>query len=137
MSTIEDAVCSIAASENPFVEVDGDFSVSELRQKLEEIGFLSVEIDRAPVRDKEMLMHALYQSLRFPGYFGFTWDSLKDVLTALDGAARAQRFVLLFNDLSMVDQKTRDHFIEVVEEANQVREHCESLEKLMVVTLRS
>jgi hypothetical protein len=61
-------------SDKAVLETTADFKdiISSLRNE----GYLAVLVDRAPVFNKETLLHALYQSCVFPAYFGFNWDAL-------------------------------------------------------------
>lgn len=45
--------------------------------------FHVVEIDFDSVNTKEKLLRKYYDSLQFPGYFGFNWDALSDLLRDL------------------------------------------------------
>ncbi len=136
MTSIEEAICRIEQSEDLLIKVDGNFDIRDLAFLLNDRDFHAIIIDRAPVFDKETLMHALYQSLRLPGYFGFNWDSLRDMLTALDGV-RGKGFVFAFNDLSLLSDEVRNEFLEVVGEANEIRKSHENLAQLQVLTLKT
>lgn len=136
MISIEDAICEIQKSDDLLIKVSGDFKVRDLTSQLNDLDYHAIIIDRAPVNSRETLMHALYQNLRFPGYFGFTWDSLKDVLAGMDGI-RGNGFVLAFSDFSLLDEADRKEFLEVVEEANELREPHDDLEKLRVLALKT
>lgn len=46
-------------------------------------GWYAARVDRAPVFNKETVLHAFYQAGCFPAYFGFNWDALADVLADL------------------------------------------------------
>jgi RNAse (barnase) inhibitor barstar len=136
MTSIEKAVERIEQSEDLLIKVDGNFAIRDLVNSLNDRDFHAIVIDRAPVFDKTTLMHALYQSLRLPGYFGFNWDSLKDMLAAIDGV-RGNGFVLAFTDLSLLSDEVRNEFLEVVAEANEIRQCHENLKRLRVLTLKT
>ncbi len=52
--------------------------VEAVMQQLREQGVQPVWVDRAPVFDKATLLHALYQALQLPAWFGFNWDALEE-----------------------------------------------------------
>ena len=65
-------------------------------------GLDPVWVDRAPVFDKTTLLHALYQSLQLPGWFGFNWDALADALGELASESAVPR-VLVFADFALLE----------------------------------
>ena len=136
MSSVEQAVSDIENSDKQLITVCGNFSINELASLLNDRDFHAVIIDRAPVINRDTLLHAMYQHLRFPGYFGFTWDSLKDILAGMDGV-RDKGFVFAFSDLSLLPEDDRREFLEVIEDANEVRDDHENLAKLRVVALKA
>jgi len=136
MTSIEEAIGRIENSDDLLVKVDGNFDIQDLVFLLNDRDFHAIIIDRAPVFNKETLMHALYQSLRLPGYFGFNWDSLKDILTELDGD-RGRGFVFAFTDLSLLSDEVRNEFLEVVAEANEIRQCYENPGRIRVLTLKT
>lgn len=70
-----------ALNASPIIEVSAaQLEGNQLIASLKRAGLHVVRIDRAPVYNKETLLHALYQNTPFPGYFGFNWDALQDVL---------------------------------------------------------
>ena len=87
--------------------------VSELRAQ----GVDAVWVDRAPVYDKATLLHALYQSLQLPAWFGFNWDALQDALFGPDDANAPPR-MLVFRDFELLeehDPETARTFLEIVD----------------------
>ena len=79
-------------------------------------GFDAVWVDRAPVFDKVSLLHALYQSIPLPAYFGFNWDALQDALYGNAGDARPR--VLVFRDLEVLEARepaSAETFIDIVD----------------------
>ncbi len=106
MTPIEDAICEIEKSDDLLITVSGDFDITDITFLLNDRDYHAIIIDRAPVNSRETLMHAMYQNLRFPGYFGFTWDSLKDVLSGMDGV-RGKGFIFAFSDLSLISEDDR------------------------------
>ncbi len=84
-----------------------------------EAGFHAVRVDRAPVFDRETLLHALYQALELPAWFGFNLDALADALAALE-PRQGRRWVLVFQDFSILeenDHELAEVFCEMVDEA--------------------
>ncbi len=75
-------------------------------------GWYATVVDRAPVFNKETLLHALYQAGRFPAYFGFNWDALADTLSDLGWLAREGHplagVALLFNRLTVLEARAPD-----------------------------
>ena len=72
-------------------------------EKLQSEGVHAVWVDRAPVFDRATLMHALYQALHWPAWFGFNWDAVEELLYAdADGAAPR---ALLFFDFGLLEQQ--------------------------------
>jgi RNAse (barnase) inhibitor barstar len=136
MTAIEDAVNRIKETDDLLIQVDGDFDIRDLIFLLNEGHYHAIIIDRAPVTNRETLMHALYQSLRFPGYFGFTWDSLKDILTGIEGVP-GKSFIFAFSDLSLLDEDSRREFLEVIEDANEIRECGDELGRIQVMALKT
>ena len=136
MTDIEKAVCQIKDSDELLIRVDGDFDIRDLVFLLNEGHYHAVIIDRAPVTNRETLMHALYQHLRFPGYFGFTWDSLKDILTGIDGVP-GKGFIFAFSDLSLLDEESRREFLEVIEDANELRETSDEFDPIQLLALKA
>ena len=65
-------------------------------------GLDPVWVDRAPVFDKTTLLHALYQSLQFPGWFGFNWDALADTLGEI-AAENTAPCILVFADFPLLE----------------------------------
>jgi RNAse (barnase) inhibitor barstar len=136
MTAIESAISEIEKSDELLITVSGDFGIQDLVYLLNDRDYHAIIIDRAPVNSRDTLMHAMYQNLRFPGYFGFTWDSLKDVLAGMDGV-RSKGFIFAFSDFSLLSDEDRNEFLEVIEDANELRESHDDLENLRVLTLKA
>ena len=132
--TLEEAVCEVEKTDAHYIKVKGDFDAKDINSQLNDRNYHSIIIDLAPVNSRETLMHALYQHLRFPGYFGFNWDSLKDIFAVIDGV-RQNGFVFVFSDLSQISDSDRESLIDVVEAANEVREEHDELARLRVLAL--
>lgn len=127
MMPIETVIARIRDSQDLLTEIGDEFDPRDVTFLLTESEYHAVFVDRAPVFDRETLMHALYQSLRFPGYFGFTWDSLKDCLVALEGMD-GRKFILVFSDLRQLPSEDRSTFLETVADANEVRGEASSIQ---------
>lgn len=95
-----------------------------LQAGLEEAGWAVVTVDRAPVFDRETLLHALYQACELPAWFGFNWDALLDALatwSARPGGGGA----LVFRDLDLLEERDPEvaaTFLELVEDARGERQ---------------
>lgn len=94
-------------------------AVDAVIRRLAAEGVDGIWIDRAPVFDKTTLLHALYQALQLPAWFGFNWDALADVLNA-DETAAAAPVVLIFSDLALLEERDPDtatEFLDIVADA--------------------
>lgn len=101
------------------VRLTDPLDARQLVDRLNATGFVAVRVDRAPVFDKDTLLHALYQALALPAWFGFNLDALADVLGALE-PQQGQRWVLVFQDFSLLedsDPELAESFCEIVDEA--------------------
>ena len=127
MTPIETVIARIRGTDDLLIEIGDEFDPRDVTFLLTESAYHAVFVDRAPVFDRDTLMHALYQGLRFPGYFGFNWDGLKDCLTALEGM-EGRKFILVFSDLSQLPPEVRSTFLETVSEANEVRGQANSIQ---------
>ena len=95
--------------------MDADRAVDRLNAS----GFHAVRVDRAPVFDKDTLMHALYQALELPAWFGFNLDALADALNALE-PKQGKRWVLVFQDFTVLedaDPELAETFCGLVDDA--------------------
>jgi RNAse (barnase) inhibitor barstar len=84
---------------------------------LRDDGLDAVWVDRAPVFDKTSLLHALYQAIPLPAYFGFNWDALQDALYGSDDPDARPR-VLVFRDFSVLEERdaeTASMFVDIVD----------------------
>lgn len=101
------------------VRLEESLDADEVVRRLEASGFEAVRVDRAPVFDKNTLMHALYQALELPAWFGFNLDALADALGSLQ-RKRGRRRVLVFQDFGILedaDPELAEVFCEIVDEA--------------------
>jgi RNAse (barnase) inhibitor barstar len=78
--------------------------VETLVRRLRHDGLDAVWVDRAPVYDRETLLHALYQALPLTGDFGFNWDALADALYGPEDPDALPR-VLVFRDLELLEER--------------------------------
>ena len=91
-------------------------AVQSVLQKLQSEGVEGIWVDRAPVFDKATLLHALYQALQLPAWFGFNWDALADTLSADDDLTPR---ALVFHDFALLEDRDPDTariFLEIVED---------------------
>ena len=90
--------------------------VKEVERKLDAAGVDAVWVDRAPVFDRATLLHALYQALQLPAWFGFNWDALEECLADLNNAD-GKPFVLVFTDFEVLEERdpaAADTFLDIV-----------------------
>jgi RNAse (barnase) inhibitor barstar len=85
-------------------------SDKETLVELREAGYFAVLVDRAPVFNKETLLHALYQSCVFPAYFGFNWDALEDTLKSdwLGDTRAFKGYVLVFRNFAVLEERAKN-----------------------------
>lgn len=91
--------------------------VQDVLARLRADGIEGVWVDRAPVFDKSTLLHALYQSLQLPAWFGFNWDALQDALFGPEDENAPPR-MLVFRDLELLEERDPDSarmFLDIVE----------------------
>ncbi|MBY6203566.1 barstar family protein [Halomonas denitrificans] len=101
------------------VRLDDPFDADTLVGRLSAAGYEAVRVDRAPVFDRDTLMHALYQALELPAWFGFNLDALADALNALE-PKQGKRRVMVFQDFTLLEDADPDlaeTFCEIVDEA--------------------
>ncbi len=122
------------------LETTGNFKdvITNLRNE----GYFAVLVDRAPVFNKETLLHALYQSCVLPAYFGFNWDALKDIL--LDASWTSQTgqeykgLVLVFRNMAILEKRASDvaeTFLSIIQDVVAQRQEHNRL-PLKVVLVR-
>ncbi len=92
-------------------------------------GWFAARVDRAPVFDKPTLLHALYQAGCFPGYFGFNWDALSDVLTDLSWLRAQERpaegaAFILAHSAALAERSPDDYatLLDIIREAAVARQ---------------
>ena len=93
----------------------------ELTQALLLSGVYITIIDRAPIQDRDTLMHAFYQNCEFPGWFGFNWNALFDCLTDFEWAP-AKGYVLIYRYPSVLqgrDPLTWEHLMALLVDVNE------------------
>ena len=91
--------------------------VETVLAKLRADGIEGVWVDRAPVFDKATLLHALYQALQLPAWFGFNWDALQDALYGPEDPDAPPR-MLVFRDFELLEERDPDSakvFLEIVD----------------------
>lgn len=105
------------------VVLESTQSVKEILSELRAAGYFAVLVDRAPVFNKETLLHALYQSCVFPAHFGFNWDALEDTLVSFSWND-AKGYVLVFRNFAVLQERAPTiaaTFLEIVRDVTKVR----------------
>lgn len=102
-------------------------SVKDVLGELREAGYFAVLVDRAPVFNKETLLHALYQSCMLPGYFGFNWDALEDTLASdwLEPVHPFKGYVLVFRNFGLLEARAENvakTFLDIVRDVGKTRQ---------------
>jgi RNAse (barnase) inhibitor barstar len=102
-------------------------SVKEAVTELREARYFAVLVDRAPVFDKETLLHALYQSCVFPAYFGFNWDALEDILMSdwLEPPQELKGYVLVFRNFGLLEERAKNvagTFLDILRDVAKARQ---------------
>jgi RNAse (barnase) inhibitor barstar len=113
---------TIIESEQTLIEVPRA-ELAKTLAELEAAGFFVAIVDRAPVFNKETLMHALYQSCKFPAYFGFNWDAVNDCVTDFSWIVEEKGYVLVFNDWPLLQSEAPEEakmLLEIVADAQRV-----------------
>ncbi len=101
------------------VRLDDPMDADRIVARLNAAGYDAVRVDRAPVLDKATLLHALYQALELPAWFGFNLDALADALASLE-PKQGRRRVLVFQDFTTLEDADPDlaeTFCEIADEA--------------------
>jgi Barstar (barnase inhibitor) len=108
------------------VVLESTQSVKDTLNELRNAGYFAVLVDRAPVFNKETLLHALYQSCVFPASFGFNWDALEDNLLDFSWAQQdVKGYALVFRNFAVLekrDAKVAKTFLEIVGDVAKVRQ---------------
>lgn len=76
--------------------------------------FHFVEVDCAEVYDKDTLIAALAEALKFPDWFGGNWDALEDCLMDLTWID-APGYVLVLKDCDAIMEENPDDFTTALE----------------------
>jgi RNAse (barnase) inhibitor barstar len=99
--------------------------IKELLSELRRQGYFAVLVDRAPIFNKETLLHALYQSCVFPASFGFNWDALEDTLLDFSWLdAQPKGFVLVFRNFGVLEERApnvAETLLEIVKDVAKSR----------------
>ena len=100
------------------LDLPSDQPVANIVSALELEGCRVAILDRAPVFDKDTLLHALYQGCGFPAYFGFNWDALTDALVEKTGEEGCP-LILIFQDFDLLGTRAPDvaqTFLDILDE---------------------
>lgn len=107
------------------VVLESTQNIKELLNELRGEGYFAVLVDRAPVFNKETLLHALYQSCVFPASFGFNWDALEDTLLDFSWLEQQPKgFALVFRNFSVLEERApnvAETLLEIVRDVAKVR----------------
>ena len=119
---LTDLVAALTApGDSAWIDAPQDLVDSRaLRHALAAAGWRALVLDRAPIVDKPTLLHACYQSGRYPAGFGFNWDALVDALRDLSWLEPAAGIAILWQHPDVLESREPDTaatFREVVEEA--------------------
>ena len=125
----------ILTARSPVLELNTERPASQIAAELELEGYRAVVVDRAPVFDKETLLHALYQGCGFPAYFGFNWDALADTLKDTEGHD-ARPLILLFRDFDLLRKRApevAELFLDIVREVGDTPAAAGTLKRLVLL----
>jgi hypothetical protein len=107
------------------VVLESTQNLKEIINELRSEGYFAVLVDRAPVFNKETLLHALYQSCVFPASFGFNWDALEDTLLDFSWLEeQPQGFALVFRNFSVLEERAPnvvETLLEIARDVAKVR----------------
>jgi RNAse (barnase) inhibitor barstar len=105
------------------VVLESTQTIKEVLSELRAAGYFAVLVDRAPVFNKETLLHALYQSCMFPAHFGFNWDALEDTLSSFSWND-AKGYVLVFRNFGVLQERASnvaETLLSIVQDVANVR----------------
>jgi RNAse (barnase) inhibitor barstar len=115
----------IDLSKTSGVVLESTQSFKEIISELRSQGYFAVLVDRAPVFNKETLLHALYQSCVFPASFGFNWDALEDTLLDFSWLEEQPKgFALVFRNFGVLEERApnvAETLLEIVNDVAKVR----------------
>jgi hypothetical protein len=107
--------------EEVFLRPDGkDLKAEEIEKLFSPIGFFTVRLDGAEVKNKAALLAALAGGLKFPAYFGHNWDALLDCLRSLPDFIKAGGYAVIIerSGLFLADSPAdREDFTDIAETA--------------------
>jgi RNAse (barnase) inhibitor barstar len=124
MMPLHDQIERILTARSARLELPNDNPVADIVSALESEGCRVVILDRAPIFDKETLLHALYQGCGFPAYFGFNWDALTDALVE-QVEEESLPLILIFQDFDLLRDRNPDvaqTFIDIIDEVSELTE---------------
>jgi RNAse (barnase) inhibitor barstar len=124
MMPLHDQIERILTAQSARLELPNDNPVADIVSALESEGCRVVILDRAPIFDKETLLHALYQGCGFPAYFGFNWDALTDALVE-QVEEDSLPLILIFQDFDLLRDRNPDvaqTFIDIIDEVSELTE---------------
>jgi RNAse (barnase) inhibitor barstar len=127
LTKLDPLVQQITSLESPAViEVPTDgFNAAALAialtNALHKADVYAVIIDRAPVINKDTLLHAIYQSCEFPKTFGFNWDALVDCLSDF-AWAEAKGYALILKQPALLKARAPEDFATLLDVMQAVSE---------------
>jgi RNAse (barnase) inhibitor barstar len=65
----------------------------------------SLAVNIRDIDSKKTLFNAYNEQLRFPFYFGFNWDALKDCLCSLDEWLKEKEIMIIHDELPHLEEK--------------------------------
>jgi hypothetical protein len=83
--------------------------------ELEALGYAVLIVDRAPVFNKETLLHGIYQAGMFPAYFGFNWDALSDCLSDFSWFPYTKGIILVLQNAALLEARDNDSLVTLKE----------------------
>ncbi|MFA6435188.1 MAG: barstar family protein [Elusimicrobiales bacterium] len=87
---------AIAGGAEVFLELGGrDLGAEEIAKIFSPLGFLTVRLDGAGIKNKAALLSALAAGFSFPAYFGHNWDALLDCLRSLPNVVKAGGYAVI------------------------------------------
>lgn len=104
-----------------FLELAGkNLRAEEIKKLFSQLGFFTVRLDGAEIKNKAALLAALAAGLKFPSYFGHNWDALLDCLRSLPDFVKAGGYAVVIDRsaLLLVESSVdRKNFRDIIETA--------------------
>ena len=91
--------------EDKYFQYQDDINVQTLNT-------LCLEVDN--IKSKTDVMNLFCLSLKFPDYFGYNWDALKDSLSYLDDWVTDRKIFIIHKELPLLEKKEISIYIRVL-----------------------